>query len=60
MICSIELQDLQEMVQLGIPVVVIASGQRKRDIARTAIKAGYANVFIIDSDLAQALLDEKQ
>jgi len=55
LICSIELQNLQEMVQLGIPVVAIASRSEKLDIARAAIKAGYANVFIIDDKLAEAL-----
>ena len=56
LICSIDLQDLQEMVQLGVRVVAIASGQRKAEIARTAIRARYANVFIIDNELAQTLL----
>jgi len=56
LICSIELQNLQEMVQLGIPVVAIASRREKLDIAHAAIKAGYANVFIIDDKLAEALL----
>jgi DNA-binding transcriptional regulator LsrR (DeoR family)/DNA-binding XRE family transcriptional regulator len=55
LICSIELQNLQEMVQLGVPVVAIASRREKRDIARAAIRAGYANVFIIDDKLAEAL-----
>ena len=45
------------MVQLGVQVVVIASGRRKVEIARAAIKAGYANVFIIDDQLARALLN---
>jgi len=61
LVCSIDLQDLQQMVHLGVPVVAIASGQRKAEIARTAAKAGYANVFIIDDELARALLEsEKQ
>ncbi len=60
LICSIDLQDLREMVQLGVRVVVIASGQRKAEIARTAIKAGYANVFIIDDELARALLESQK
>jgi DNA-binding transcriptional regulator LsrR (DeoR family) len=45
------------MVQLGIPVIAIASRREKWEIARAAIKAGYANVFIIDDKLAQALLE---
>ncbi|HEY86124.1 MAG TPA: hypothetical protein G4N96_13550 [Chloroflexi bacterium] len=57
LICSIGLPDLREMVQLGVQVVVIASGRRKVEIARAAIKAGYANVFIIDDQLARALLN---
>jgi DNA-binding transcriptional regulator LsrR (DeoR family)/DNA-binding XRE family transcriptional regulator len=57
LICSIDLQDLREMVQMGVRVVAIASGQRKAEIAQAAIKAGYANVFIIDDELAQALLE---
>lgn len=56
-ICSIELTGLQEMVQWGVPVVVIASEEEKAEIARAAIKGGYANVFIINDDLAQAMLD---
>jgi DNA-binding transcriptional regulator LsrR (DeoR family)/DNA-binding XRE family transcriptional regulator len=59
LICSIELQNLQEMVQLGVPVVAIASRREKLDIARAAIKAGYANVFIIDDKLAEALVEGK-
>ena len=39
LICSIDLQDLQEMVQMGVQVVVVASGRRKAEIARAAIKA---------------------
>jgi DNA-binding transcriptional regulator LsrR (DeoR family) len=45
---------------LGIPVVVIASGRWKADIARVAIRAGYANVFIIDDELARALLESEK
>jgi DNA-binding transcriptional regulator LsrR (DeoR family)/DNA-binding XRE family transcriptional regulator len=60
LICSIDLQDLQEMVQMGVQVVVVASGRRKTEIARVAIKAGYANVFIIDDELARALLKSEQ
>ncbi len=60
LICSIELEDLQEMVQWGIQVVVIASGQRKAEIARAAIKGGYANVFIIDDKLARAMLESEE
>jgi DNA-binding transcriptional regulator LsrR (DeoR family) len=61
LICSIRLKDLREMVQLlGIPVVVIASGRWKADIARVAIRAGYANVFIIDDELARALLESEK
>jgi len=54
------LQDLQEMVQMGVQVVVVASGRRKAEIARVAINAGYANVFIIDGELARALLKSEQ
>ncbi len=60
LICSIELQDLQELVQMGVRVVAIATGQRKVEIAQAAIKAGYANIFIIDDELAQALLDSRE
>ncbi|MBN1992204.1 MAG: helix-turn-helix domain-containing protein [Anaerolineae bacterium] len=59
LICSIELQDLHDMVQLGIPVIAIASRREKLAIALAAIKAGYANVLIIDDKLAQALLAAK-
>ncbi len=57
LICSIDLQDLREMVQLGVQVVVLASGKRKMNIAHIAIKAGYANVFIMDDELARSLLE---
>jgi DNA-binding transcriptional regulator LsrR (DeoR family) len=40
----------------GVPVVVIASDRHKADIARAAIKGGYANVFIINDELARAML----
>ena len=60
LICSIDLQDLQEMVQLGVRVVAIASGQEKAEIARAAIRARYANVFIIDAELGRALLESMQ
>ncbi len=56
LICSIEPKDLKELVELGVRVVVIASGEEKAEIARVAITAGYANVFIIDHELARALL----
>jgi len=57
LICSIDLQDLREMVRSGAQVVAIASRREKIEIARAAIKAGYANVFIIDDELARALLE---
>jgi len=60
LICSIELADLREMVQWGVPVVVIASGKRKAEIARAAIKGGYANVFIINDELARAMLKAEE
>jgi DNA-binding transcriptional regulator LsrR (DeoR family)/DNA-binding XRE family transcriptional regulator len=56
LICSVELDDLREMVQWGVPVVVIASDRGKAEIARAAIKGGYANVFIINDELAHAML----
>ncbi len=57
LICSIELHDLQEMVQLGVPVVALASRREKQAIARAAMTAGYANVLIVDDKLAEALLE---
>ena len=57
MTCSIDLQDLQGMIRSGAQVVAIASRRQKMEIARAAIKAGYANVFIIDDELARALLE---
>ena len=60
LICSIDLPDLREMVQLGVQVVVVASGQRKVQIARAAIKAGYVNVLIIDNELGRALLESEE
>ncbi len=57
LICSIQLEDLQEMIKSKVKVVVIASGRQKAKIARAAIKARYANVFIIDDELAHALLE---
>jgi DNA-binding transcriptional regulator LsrR (DeoR family)/DNA-binding XRE family transcriptional regulator len=60
LICSIDLQDLREMIRSGARVVVIASRREKVEIARAAIKAGYANVFIIDDELARALLESEK
>jgi DNA-binding transcriptional regulator LsrR (DeoR family)/DNA-binding XRE family transcriptional regulator len=60
LICSIDLQDLREMIRSGARVVVIASRREKVAIAQAAIKGGYANVFIIDDELAQALLESKE
>jgi DNA-binding transcriptional regulator LsrR (DeoR family) len=48
------------MVQWGVPVVAIASDRQKADIARAAIKGGYANVFIINDELARAMLDTEK
>ena len=58
-ICSIELKDLREMVRWRVPVVVIASGKRKVEIARATITGGYANVFIINNELAEAMLESE-
>ena len=60
LICSIDLQDLREMIRSGARVVVIASLRQKMEIAQAAIKAEYANVFIIDDELARALLESKK
>lgn len=60
LICSIELEDLKEMVQWGVQVVAIASDERKSEIARAAIKGGYANVFIINDELARAMLEAEE
>ncbi len=60
LICSIELENLREMVRWGVPMVVIASGKRKAEIARAAIKGGYANVFVINDELAQAMLNLRE
>jgi DNA-binding transcriptional regulator LsrR (DeoR family)/DNA-binding XRE family transcriptional regulator len=60
LICSLDLQDLREMIRSGAQVVVIASRRRKVKIAWAAIKAGYANVFIIDDELARALLESEK
>jgi DNA-binding transcriptional regulator LsrR (DeoR family)/DNA-binding XRE family transcriptional regulator len=57
LICSIELGDLREMVQWGVQVVAVASDWRKAEIARAAIRGGYANVLIINDGLARAMLD---
>jgi DNA-binding transcriptional regulator LsrR (DeoR family)/DNA-binding XRE family transcriptional regulator len=56
LICSIELEGLREMVQWGVPVAAIAMDPHKAEIARAAIRGGYANVFIIDDELARAML----
>jgi DNA-binding transcriptional regulator LsrR (DeoR family)/transcriptional regulator with XRE-family HTH domain len=61
LICSIGLEDLREMVQWRVQqVVAIASDQRKAEITRAAIKGGYANVFIINDELAQAMLKAEE
>jgi DNA-binding transcriptional regulator LsrR (DeoR family)/DNA-binding XRE family transcriptional regulator len=60
LICSIGLADLREMVQWRVQqVVAIASDQRKAEIARAAIRGGYANVFIINDELARAMLESE-
>jgi DNA-binding transcriptional regulator LsrR (DeoR family) len=60
LICSIGLADLREMVQWRVQqVVAIASGKRKAEIARAAIRGGYANVFIINDELARSMLESE-
>jgi len=57
---SLELEDLRRMVewgeQQGQQVVAIAAGNQKMRIAYACLKGKYANVFIIDDELAGALL----
>lgn len=58
LICAINLRDLQDLIEeYGKRVVVIASGREKVEITRVAIRKRYANVLIIDDELAQALLN---
>lgn len=55
--CSIRLKDLNRIVRWRLQAVVIASGKQKMKISVPAIKGKYANVFIIDNELAQVLLE---
>jgi deoxyribonucleoside regulator len=56
LICSVELRDLKALVDVGVQMVVIAVGRHKAATVRATIRAGYANVLIIDDELAQELL----
>lgn len=56
-VCSIELEDLQNMVSQNGQVVAIASGKKKTKIIKAAIEGGYVNVLIIDDELAHALTE---
>jgi deoxyribonucleoside regulator len=58
LICSVELRDLQALVDVGVQMVVIAAGRHKAATVRAAIGARYANVLIIDDELARELLLE--
>lgn len=57
LICSISLEDLKALVQMGCKVVAVAAGKQKTAVTRAAIKARYANVLIIDDELAEGLLE---
>lgn len=52
---AIPLNDLKNIPNC----IAIAAGDKKRHIARAAIKGGYINVLITDETLANALLAEK-
>jgi DNA-binding transcriptional regulator LsrR (DeoR family)/DNA-binding XRE family transcriptional regulator len=57
LICSISLEDLKALIQMGCKVVAVAAGRQKAAVTRAAIKARYANVLIIDDELAEGLLE---
>ncbi len=59
LICSLPPSALQNMVRDNIPVIILASEEKKKDIVRVAIEHKYANELIIDDELALALLETK-
>jgi DNA-binding transcriptional regulator LsrR (DeoR family)/DNA-binding XRE family transcriptional regulator len=56
LVCSIGLDGLKKLVEAGKRVVVIAAGHEKAAVTRAAIRGRYANVLIVDDELARALL----
>jgi len=56
LVCSIGLGGLKRLVNAGKRVVLIALGADKAKVTSAAIQGGYANVLIVDDDLAHALL----
>ena len=56
LVCSIGLEGLQKLVEAAKRVVVIATGREKAAVTRAAIRGRYANVLIVDDELARALL----
>ena len=57
LVCAIELSDMAQIVQAGTPIVILAAGEGKAPITRIAVERRYANVLIIDEQLAKELLD---
>lgn len=56
-ICSIDLSDLQDLVHSGQSVVVVTCGKKKLGILKAVARKRYANTFIIDEELAAALIE---
>ncbi len=56
MVCSIGLESLRTLVNRGRLVVVMAQGGKKAQIIRAALRKNYANVLVIDDELASALI----
>jgi DNA-binding transcriptional regulator LsrR (DeoR family) len=57
LICSIGLEGLSRLVQNGSYVLTIVAGQHKLPVTRLALEKRYVNSLIIDSQLAQAVLE---
>jgi DNA-binding transcriptional regulator LsrR (DeoR family)/DNA-binding XRE family transcriptional regulator len=57
MVCSIGLEGLQSLSSGHAHVIAVSSGQRKAPVARLALSQKYINGLIIDSELAQAILE---
>lgn len=57
LICSIGLEGIARLVLNGSYVIAIVTGQYKLPVTRLALKRRYVNGLIMDSQLAQAVLE---
>jgi DNA-binding transcriptional regulator LsrR (DeoR family)/DNA-binding XRE family transcriptional regulator len=58
LICSVGLETLHKLASFyRVPVVAVVSGARKRDIVVAACRGRYINAAVMETDLAEALLE---